>query len=138
MEVVVLRSAYVRIGSSAEAALVITVSQGINCMEELKILIDRDIENLCKFISWPGGTNPIDNITNLGIQVSLRAKNNLKLAIFFLKNNVSTGRVAVATDINLDNVRILCELKESKKEHKDPVISPVIDAKNWPKTMESF
>ena len=35
-------------------------------------------------------------------------------------------------------MRLLRELKEIKKEHKDPVVSPVIDAKNWPETMESL
>ena len=68
----------------------------------------------------------------------MRAENNLKLARFFLKNKVRTGRMAVATNITLDNMRLLSELKESEKEHKDPVISPAIDAKNWPKTMESL
>ena len=43
--------------------------------------------------------------------------------------------VEVATDIMLDNVRLLRDLKESEKEHKDPVVSLVTDAKNWPKTM---
>ena len=35
-------------------------------------------------------------------------------------------------------MRLLRELKESEKKHKDPVVSPIIDAKNWPKTMESL
>ena len=66
----------------------------------------------------PGGFNPITNVANLGIQVSLRAEKNLELASFFLKHKARTGRVTVATDITLDNVRLLRELKESKKEHK--------------------
>ena len=37
---VALRSAYVRIGFSTEADLVITDAQVIDCMEELKILTD--------------------------------------------------------------------------------------------------
>ena len=36
----------------------------------------------------------------------------------------------------MTNVHLLRELKESKKEHKDPVVSPVIDADNWPKNMQ--
>ena len=44
--------------------------------------------------------------------------------------------MAVATDITLDDVRLLRELKESEKEHKDPVVSLVIDSKNWPKTID--
>ena len=46
--------------------------------------------------------------------------------------------MAVETDITLDNVGLLRELNESKKEHKDTVVSPVIDTKNFPKTMESL
>ena len=46
--------------------------------------------------------------------------------------------MAVATDITFDNVRILREQNESEKEQKDPVVSPVIDAKNCPKTMKSL
>ena len=46
--------------------------------------------------------------------------------------------MVVATDITLYNVRLLRELKDSEKEHMDPLLSPVIDANNWPKIMESL
>ena len=116
---VALRRAYVRIGFSTESALVITDAQGIDCMEELEILTDGEIDNMCKVTRRPVGINNITNVANLGLQVSLRAENNLKLARFFPMNKIGTRRVAVATDITLDNVRLLCELKESKKEHTD-------------------
>ena len=102
-----------RIGFSAESALVPTDAHGIDCMEDIKILTDGEIENLCKVIRRPGGINPITKVANLVIQVSLRSENNLKLASFFLKHKVRTGRVAVATNKNLDNLRLLRELKES-------------------------
>ena len=38
----------------------------------------------------------------------------------------------------LETVHLLRELKECKKEHTDALISPVIDAMNWPKNMESL
>ena len=43
MAVVALRIAYVRIVFSAEAALVITDAQCIDCLEELDILADGEI-----------------------------------------------------------------------------------------------
>ena len=46
--------------------------------------------------------------------------------------------MAVETKKTFDNVRFLSELKDREKEHKDPVVSLVIDANNWPKTMESL
>ena len=109
---VALRSAYGRIGFSAEAALVITDTQGIDNMEVLKILNDGVIENLCKVIRRPGGIDPIANVANLGFQVSLRAENNLKLASVFLKHKTRTGRVALPTEITLESVGLLRELKE--------------------------
>ena len=135
---VALRSAYGRIGFSAEAAFVITDAQGIDCMEELKIITDGEIYNMCKVIRRPGGINPINNVANLGLKVSLRAEINLKNARFLLKHKARTVRVTVATDITLDNVRLLREIKEREKEHTDSLVSPVIDAKNWPKIMESL
>ena len=83
---VALQIAYMRIVFSAEAALVITDTQGIDCMEELEILTDGEIENLCKVIRIPGGINTITNVANLGIQVSLRSKTNLNLVRLFLKH----------------------------------------------------
>ena len=112
---VALHSSYAQIGFSAEAALVIPDAQVIYCMEEIDIIIDGDIDNLCKVIRRPGGVNPINNVANLGSQVSLRDENNLKLASFFIKNKIRTRTVAVATNITLDKVRLLRELKESEK-----------------------
>ena len=68
----------------------------------------------------------------------MRAEKNLRISRFLLKHKIRTGRVAVATDIILDNVRLLRDLKESEKEHTDPLVSPVIDVKKWPKTMENL
>ena len=134
-----LRSAYGRIGFSAEAAPVITDAQGIDCMEELDIIPVGEIDNLCnKFIRRPGRINLTTNVANLGLQVFLKVENNLKLASFFLENKTSTGSVSVATDTTFDNVRLLHDLKESENKHTDPLVSSVIDAKNWPKTMESL
>ena len=99
-----LRNPYVRIGFYAEAALVITDAQGTDFMEELKIITDGVVNNLCKVIRRPGGINPITNVANLGIQVSSRAENNLNLDSFFLKHKVRTGRIAVATNTTLDKV----------------------------------
>ena len=47
-------------------------AQGIDCMEELDILTDREIKNICKVSRRPGGINPVTNVANLIIHVSLR------------------------------------------------------------------
>ena len=68
----------------------------------------------------------------------MRSENNLKLASFLLKHKIRTVRVEVATGVTLDNVRLLREIKDIKKELTDPLVYPVIDANNCPKTMESL
>ena len=62
---VALRSAYGRIGFSAEASLVITYAQGIDIMEEIEILTDGEINNLCKVIRRPGGIIPLPMLLTL-------------------------------------------------------------------------
>ena len=44
--------------------------------------------------------------------------------------------MVVPTDIMLDNVRLLRELKKRENKHKDPFVSMVIDANNFPKSMD--
>ena len=66
----------------------------------------------------------------------MRAENKLKLARFFLKHKIRNGRVAVPTDIMFYIVGLLREIKDSKKEHKYPLVSLAIDDKNWKNTME--
>ena len=60
MEGVALRSAFLRIGFSTDAAHVTTDSHGIDIMEELAIITDGYIENLYKVTRRPAGINPIN------------------------------------------------------------------------------
>ena len=62
---VALRSAYVRIEFSAESSLMITDAQVIDCMEDLKILTDGEIENLYKVIRRYGGIIPLPTLLTL-------------------------------------------------------------------------
>ena len=67
-------SVYARIGFYGEAPLVITDAQVIDYMEDIYILTDGEIKNLYTVIRRPGGINPITNVSNLGLQVSLRTE----------------------------------------------------------------
>ena len=50
-----LRAALVRLGTTAEVANEITATQGIDTIEELRILTDDEVETLCRAIRRPGG-----------------------------------------------------------------------------------
>ena len=57
-DVVALRTALTRLGFSAKAAGFITDDQGLNTLDELKVLTNDEIESLCKVVWSPVGTAP--------------------------------------------------------------------------------
>ena len=75
-----------------------------------------EVESLCKAVCRPGGTiaNPDAgiagqpaNIPNPGIQVSLKAENNLKLAAWFVRYKIWTSRDIAPADITLQAVHAI-------------------------------
>ena len=60
-DVVALRAALTRLGFSAKAAGFITNDQGLDTLDELKVLTNDEIEILCKVVPRPGGTVPNPN-----------------------------------------------------------------------------
>ena len=55
-DVVVLRAVLTRLGFSAKVAGFITNDQGLDTLDELKVLTNEKIEVLCKVVWSPGGT----------------------------------------------------------------------------------
>ena len=56
-DVVALRAALTRLGFSDKAAGFITNDQGLDTLDELKVITNDEIESLCKVVMRPGGTN---------------------------------------------------------------------------------
>jgi hypothetical protein len=110
-----LRTALVRLGFSVDGAVDITADQGLDSLEEIKLLMDVEVSDLCKALRRPGGqivnpnavgANPT-YIANPGVQVSLRAETNLKLACYYLWYRDRISRTAASVDITLPNLRAL-------------------------------
>jgi hypothetical protein len=142
---VAMRAAYVRLGFTQEAALLVTDDQGIIELEEIRLMTDAEVVNLCKVLRRPGGTMMVPNaagvnvqVPNPGNKVSLLAENNLKMARFYLRHRARVSRAVVPVDITLVNVRSIRELCTSEGKHEDPKVKPTIDDNDWPKTMEAF
>jgi hypothetical protein len=138
-----MRTMFVRIGFTNTASQVIVDEQGMDSLDEIRLLTDDEIESLCKVIRRPGGTIPGPNpgdapVNNPGTPVNLRAENHLKLLAFFLRHQERVGRVPVAANITLDTIRSLRELRDFELSYKPPDDPPTINAKDWPKTMESI
>ena len=142
-----MRTAYGRLGFSDPAATAITDDQNIDSLDELELLTEDEIESLCKALRRPGGTiaNPDAAnpgapavIPNPGINVSLRAETNLKLAGWFLKHRTRVSRPKTAALITLQRVRELKEYKNQESTWECPSEAPTINYNDWPKTMESI
>ena len=142
-----MRAAYRRLGFTNQAAAAITDDQDIDSVDELEMLTEEEIESLCKALRRPGGTiaNPDAGnagapaeIPNPGINVSLRAETNLKLAGWFLKHRTRVSRPKTSVSITLQNVRALKEYKSTESSWESPAETPTINYSDWPKTMEAI
>ena len=127
-----MHAALQHLGFSSQAATDIMGDQGIDSLEELRVLDDKEVESLCKVVRKPGGPT-----STAGTTVSLRAEANLKLAVYYLKYLERTSRQADASNITLVNVRSFRAHKQWELEHKD-VAAPTINMKDWPKTIQSL
>jgi hypothetical protein len=87
-ELIALRTALQRLGFSQAASLAITDEQALDSLDELKLLVDSEVKDLCTALRKPGGliANPNNaagqaaQIPDPGVKVPLRAETNLKMA----------------------------------------------------------
>ena len=138
-----MRTMLQRIGFSAAASQVLVNEQGMDTLAEIQLLSDDEVESLCRVIRRPGGTIPGPNpddapVNNPGTPVNLRAENHLKLLAFFLRHQDRVGRTTNVASITLETIRALRELRDFELTYKAPDDPPSINAKDWPKTMESI
>jgi hypothetical protein len=126
---IAFRNALQLLGFSANAAVYITGTEDIDNMEELEILSDTDVHNLCDSVRNPGGliANPnaggqgqAAQIRNPGIPVSTRAETNLKQTAYYLRHQRRIGRTADAANITLATVRAMKPLIDHEKDHTNP------------------
>ena len=65
-DVVALHADLTRLGFSDKAAGFITNDQGLDTLDELKVITNDEIESLCKVVRRPGGTAPNPNAGDPG------------------------------------------------------------------------
>jgi hypothetical protein len=109
-----LRNMYVRLGFTNAMAVYIMDTQDINSIDELRNLDDASVKNLCQALKKPGGTIPNPNagaanapakIPNPGFNVSIRAEENLKLAVYYIRHQQWVSRPVAVASITLDAVQ---------------------------------
>jgi hypothetical protein len=88
---------------------------GINTLEEVVFLNDKYIDSLVKQLRRPGGMisgpatvggspqgNPGPLVANHGHSVSIRAGNNLKLVVFYLRHQARISRIVAPASVALN------------------------------------
>ena len=135
---VALHAVLGRIGFTNKARAYITDNQDID-LEELSLMKDEDVEQLCKTVHHPGGQIMVAVVaqSNHGIPVSIPAEHNLKLACYYLQYHACVSCPVTAIGIMLDHVRTLHNHKEGKGKQEDSEALEIND-KDWPKTLEAI
>ena len=119
-------------GFSVAAAQSMVDEQGLTSLDDIKVLTDQRVDALCN--NAPGDPGA----ANLGIQVSLKAENNLMLAAYWLRHQDCVSRVPNPANVTLASIRSLAALRKADLAYKDTSKVPTIDAKDWPKTIEAI
>ena len=136
-----MRQMFERLGFTTAAANAIIRDQGIDSLEEVRLLESSDIETLCKTIRRPGGTIRRGNqdVPNPGISVSALAESNLKIAAWYLMHMHSrVQRTRVPADITRDAIRPFREQMHNEANYEPPTDLPKIDDRDWAKTIEAM
>jgi hypothetical protein len=121
-----MRAMFERLGFTRGAASSLKGNDhGINTLEEVVFLNDKDIDSLVKQLRRPGGMidgptivggaaqgAPRPLVANPGHSVSIRAETNLKLAVFYLCHQARISRIMSPASIALTVVRRLRSTKE--------------------------
>ena len=81
-----MRTVFEDLGCSVHAAKAMAEDQGIDILDDLCFLKDRDVETLCKNVKHPGCAAGGNNRgANLGHLVSQKAEMNIKVAAYYLR-----------------------------------------------------
>jgi hypothetical protein len=133
------------LGFSASTATYLTGTCGVNSLDEIAYLdgID-DVDTTIKWVTNMGGMvmsgTWITAVTsrNNGIPISIRAVASLKLCVYYLKHMERVQCQLVANAISLVLVRSYSDQQHHEVGLKNTAEEPVINDKDWPKTLEKI
>jgi hypothetical protein len=77
-------------------------------------------------------------VANPGHSVSIRDETNLKLEVFYLRHQARISRIVAPASVALTVVRRLRSTKEYEENFKVTAEQPIINEKDWLRTMEEI
>jgi hypothetical protein len=134
-----------RLGFIQDAATYLTITCGIDSLGEIAYLDgEYKVDTTIKGVTSPGGTVKTGSgattvtVRNNCIHVSIRAVAKLKLCVYYLKHMERVQRKPVVNTINLVLVHIYYDQQIHEVSFKNSVEEPVINDKDWPRTLETI
>jgi hypothetical protein len=134
-----------RFGFSEAAATYLTGTCGIDSLDEIAYFDGiEDVDTTIKNVTNPGGTVTTGEGTsrftsrNNGIHFSIRAVDNLKLCVYYLKHMERVQRKPVPNAINLVLVRSYRDQQRHEVGFKKTAEEHEINDKDWPRTLEKI
>jgi hypothetical protein len=137
-----IRTMLERLGCSEATATYLTGTCEIDSLDEIAYLDGiEDVDTTIKGVTNPGGTVTTGEGTtrvtsrNNGIPVSIRAVDNLKICVYYLKHMERVQRQPIPNAINLVLVRSYRNQQRHEVGFKKSAEEPEINDKDWPRTL---
>ena len=121
---------YVQLGFSPKAAKLLVREKGLDNPHRLRILTDKNIDDICNVVKKPGGRNAYGT-PNRGQQVSVIAQENLKLAAFLFHHWWRCTLDWEITGVNEETMHLLVDKKNLEDKYIDPDVLPKINKSDW-------
>jgi hypothetical protein len=157
-----MRTMFAALGVPSGGSDYLVDEGGMTNFEKVGFLKNKDVDQLIKSVTSPGGmtalttaTVPeigvagatnyvaargelIDWVPSRGIPVPQRAVMNIKLLVFWLKHQRRISRVPVISDVTVALVRKWRDQSVFEDDYQVTMTQPVLNYKDWPKTMEEI
>ena len=132
-----LQNMYIKLGFSPKAAKLLVREQGLDNPDRLRVLTDKNVDDICNVVRKPGDKNA-NGTPDRGQQVSVIAQENLKLAAFLFHHRWRCTLDWEITGVNEETVHLLAGQKKLKDEYKNPDMLPKTNKSDMAGTMESI
>jgi hypothetical protein len=157
-----LRTMFAALGLPTDGSEYIVNEGGIINLEEMGFLENKDVDQLIQSVTRPGGmqaittdavpdigtagqsghraavSQVIECVLNRGIPVPQRTAMNIKLLVFWLKDQRRISQIPVIGKVNVVLVRQWHDQSVFEDDYEVTMAQPVIDEKNCPTTMEEI
>ena len=132
-----LQDMYIWLGFSPNTAKLLFREQGLDSLERLQVLTDKNVDDIFNIRRKSGGKNA-NGMPDKGQQVSVIAQENLKLAALLFHHRWRCTLDWEITRVNENTVHLMTGQERLNNEYKDPDVLPMIIKSDMAGMMETI